>query len=170
MIDAQGYRLNIGIVLANADGKLFWGRRSSGGKEGWQFPQGGMCAYETLEEAMYRELAEETGLSTSDVRVLKITSRWLYYQIPPNSRHKPVIDSHGNIKKCIGQRQRWFLLQLLTDSKQIRFDTTDHPEFVDWRWVDYWYPLQHIVSFKQKVYAQVLREFEPLLFSTNSAE
>ena len=60
MIDPDGYRPNVGIVLMRADGQVFWARRVR--RDGWQFPQGGMRSDETPAEAMYRELQEETGL------------------------------------------------------------------------------------------------------------
>lgn len=167
MIDNDGYRLNIGIVLANDEHKLFWGKRISiCQSEAWQFPQGGICAYETLKEAMYRELTEETGLTESDVEILKITRRWFYYQLPSATARK--LSDVRDRKRCIGQRQRWFLLKLISAPEKICFDKNETPEFSDWCWVDYWYPVQNVVSFKREVYAQVLSEFEPVLFNHSS--
>lgn len=155
MIDVRGYRLNVGIVLANDEGRLFLGKRI-GQDDAWQFPQGGLNNYETLQEAMYRELSEELGLTAADVEVLGMSRRWLYYQLPQRFRRP----SH---QVCIGQKQRWFLLRLRTDEQKICFTLTDSPEFDSWRWVEYWEPLTRVIVFKRQVYEQVLQEFKPLL-------
>ncbi len=81
MIDRRGFRLNVGMIIVNKEGKVFWGKRP-GQKNAWQFPQGGVNSYETLEETMYRELAEEVGLKSEDVKILGQTKRWLYYRLP----------------------------------------------------------------------------------------
>lgn len=158
VIDTNGYRLNVGIILTNSEKKIFWGRRA-GLKDAWQFPQGGINDYETLEEAMYRELTEEIGLTKQDVSLIAVTRRWVYYKLP--YLKKPMIPRDD--KRCIGQRQKWFLLKLISDEKNIRFDQTKKPEFVESQWVDYWYPLGHVVHFKRNVYTKVLREFSPIL-------
>ena len=156
MIDPDGYRPNVGIILMRSDGSVFWARRVS--RDGWQFPQGGMNTDETPIEAMYRELYEETGLESEHVEVLGATPGWLRYRLPRRSirtNSKPV---------CIGQKQVWFLLKLNADESKVRLDLTDTPEFDSWRWVDYWYPLDEVVSFKRKVYRRALEELAPLLF------
>jgi putative (di)nucleoside polyphosphate hydrolase len=156
MVDKNGFRLNVGIVLSNPQKQLFWGRRS-GKKDAWQFPQGGIQRSETPEQAMYRELYEETGLSQTDVQLLGQTQHWFCYYLPKYLRRpheKPL---------CIGQKQKWFLLQLLADEQRICFDHTDTPEFTDWRWVDYWYPLEQVIQFKKEVYKNALKELEPFL-------
>ena len=107
MIDPDGYRPNVGIILMRDDGSVFWARRVS--RDGWQFPQGGMNTDETPIEAMYRELAEETGLQSHHVEVLGATPGWLRYRLPARS-----VRSHTR-PVCIGQKQVWFLLQLKAD-------------------------------------------------------
>ncbi len=152
MIDAHGFRLNVGIILANDQGRVFWGKRA-GWEDAWQFPQGGVQDNETLEETMYRELGEELGLLNKDVKIIGMTQGWLSYYLPKHLRRyrsKPL---------CIGQRQKWFLLQLTSADEAIRLDACDSPEFDSWRWVDYWYPLQHVVAFKREVYRKALQEF-----------
>jgi putative (di)nucleoside polyphosphate hydrolase len=153
IIDNQGYRLNVGIVVANQKGELFWGQRK-GNPDAWQFPQGGMQAGETAREAMYRELTEELGLMPADVELLAETRGWLRYQLPKafQRRHAKQV--------CIGQRQKWFLLRLISSDDHIRLLHSPEPEFAQWRWVAYWYPLQHVISFKRDVYDKVLKEFE----------
>lgn len=152
MIDAHGFRLNVGIILANDQGRVFWGKRA-GWEDAWQFPQGGVQDNETLEETMYRELGEELGLLNTDVKIIGMTQGWLNYYLPKHLRRyrsKPL---------CIGQRQKWFLLQLVSADEAIRLDACESPEFDSWRWVDYWYPLQHVVAFKREVYRKALQEF-----------
>jgi putative (di)nucleoside polyphosphate hydrolase len=155
MIDADGFRPNVGIVLARADGRVFWARRA--GQDGWQFPQGGMNTDETPIEAMYRELAEETGLQPDHVDVLAATPGWLRYRLPKRLRRR------NQRPVCIGQKQVWFLLHFLADESALRLDATDHPEFDHYRWVDFWYPAQNVIPFKRRVYKRALAHFEPLL-------
>ena len=149
MIDPDGYRPNVGIILLNECGHVFWARRI--GRDGWQFPQGGMRSDETPIEAMYRELEEETGLLPQHVEVLGSTPGWLRYRLPPR-----LVRRHSH-PVCIGQKQVWFLLRLRGDESNVRLDATDTPEFDHWRWVDFWYPAAHVVTFKRRVYEQALR-------------
>lgn len=155
IIDSSGYRLNIGIILANAAGKLFWAKRV--GRDAWQFPQGGMHQGESPEVTLYRELREEIGLRSEDVSILARTRHWLRYQIP-----KRLIRNTRPI--CIGQKQIWYLLRLEGGDELIHLDHTSKPEFDHWEWVNYWYPLREVVLFKRDVYRRALRELAPYLF------
>lgn len=155
MIDGDGYRPNVGIVICNRAGQVLWARRY--GQHSWQFPQGGINPGETAEQAMYRELFEEVGLTKKDVRLLSSTRNWLRYKLPKRLVRwdtKPV---------CIGQKQRWFLLQLICDESKVNMQTSGNPEFDDWRWVSYWYPVRQVVSFKRDVYRRVMKEFAPVV-------
>lgn len=154
MIDPDGYRPNVGIVLMREDGQVFWARRVR--RDGWQFPQGGMNTDETPVEAMYRELQEETGLLPEHVEVLGATPGWLRYRLPSRAIR------HNERQICVGQKQVWFLLRLTGDEAHVRLDMTDSPEFDHWRWVDFWYPVEHVVMFKRGVYARALRHLAPL--------
>jgi len=119
VIDFDGYRPNVGIVICNRKGH--WAKRY--GQNSWQFPQGGINDNESAEQAMYRELYEEVGLQPKDVKVLYASKHWLRYKLPKRLLRydsKPV---------CIGQKQRWFLLQLVGDEKNINMNTTKSPEF-----------------------------------------
>lgn len=148
MIDPDGFRPNVGIVLIREDGRVFWARRVH--RDGWQFPQGGINSDETPLEAMYRELFEEVGLSDEHVEVLGSTPGWLRYRLPKRcvrTHQKPV---------CIGQKQVWFLLRLIGSEEAVRLDRSPDPEFIDYRWVDFWYPLNNVVSFKRGVYERAL--------------
>ena len=156
MIDSQGFRANVGIILANNEGRVFWAKRR--GQDAWQFPQGGIAPNERPVEAMYRELYEETGLRPEDVEILGQTRRWLRYRLPRymvRRRSRPL---------CIGQKQRWFLLRLVGGEDRFNLEATDKPEFDGWRWVDYWYPMREVVFFKRKVYERALNELAPLIF------
>jgi putative (di)nucleoside polyphosphate hydrolase len=154
VIDRDGFRANVGIVLMGASGQLFLGRRTGG--KGWQFPQGGMRHGESAEESLFRELHEEIGLNAHDVELLGSTERWLRYRLP--SRYV----RHGQRPLCVGQKQRWFLLRLAADEGDIRFDATGEPEFDRFRWVDYWQPVKEVIYFKRPVYVKALHELAPL--------
>ncbi len=151
MIDDDGYRPNVGIVICDKQGQVLWARRY--GQHSWQFPQGGINPGETAEQAMYRELFEEVGLSRKDVRILASTRNWLRYKLPKRLVRwdtKPV---------CIGQKQKWFLLQLMCNDADINMQRSSTPEFDGWRWVSFWYPVRQVVSFKRDVYRRVMKEF-----------
>ncbi len=156
MIDPDGFRPNVGIILSNPGGQLLWARRV--GQDAWQFPQGGMRSDETPAEAMYRELGEEVGLLPEHVEVIGATRGWLRYRLP-----RQYVRRHSN-PVCIGQKQVWFLLRILCNDQAVRLDHSERPEFDRWRWVDYWHPLKEVVAFKRKVYRQALKELAPLIF------
>mgnify|MGYP000032152660 CR=1 FL=1 len=151
MIDAEGFRANVGIIICNKSGQVFWARRY--GQHSWQFPQGGIDQGETAEEAMYRELNEEVGLKPQDVKIVAVSRNWLRYKLPKRLVRK------GADPVCIGQKQKWFLLSLSCNEKDIDLQCTGHPEFDDWRWVSYWYPIRNVVSFKRDVYRRAMKEF-----------
>jgi putative (di)nucleoside polyphosphate hydrolase len=138
-------------MLANAQGQLLWARRV-GGHNAWQFPQGGISAGESPEQALYRELHEEIGLTEDAVQVLASTKGWLRYRLPRRfvrDDQKPV---------CIGQKQKWFLLCLLKDDQSVQLNLNEKPEFDHWQWVSYWYPLNQVISFKREVYRRAMKE------------
>ena len=151
MIDSEGFRANVGIIIANESGQVFWGQRVQQ-KDSWQFPQGGIDPGEKPLDAMYRELYEEVGLGDKDVTLLGQTKSWLRYRIPQNLVRK------RQTPPCIGQKQKWFLLKLNCDSNRIRFDCGEKEEFRDWRWVSYWYPVGQVVAFKKDVYRKAMAE------------
>ncbi len=156
LIDRDGFRANVGIVLMHDDGRLFLGRRSGG--RGWQFPQGGMRRSERPEESLFRELHEEIGLTENDVQVVAHTQRWLRYCLPDRYVRR------DSTPLCIGQKQRWFLLRLAGPESAICFDRTGEPEFDRWRWVDYWQPVREVIFFKRPVYTRALHELGSLAF------
>jgi putative (di)nucleoside polyphosphate hydrolase len=155
VIDKDGFRANVGIILANCDGDVFWGKRI--GQSSWQFPQGGIDKGETPLEAMYRELHEETGLLNKHVEVIGYTQSWLHYRLPKH------MIRHRSSPRCIGQKQRWFLLRLTCSDNSVNLKATDLPEFDNWRWVNYAHPAKEVVYFKRQVYERAMSELEPLL-------
>ncbi len=156
LVDAHGFRPNVGIVVVNDRTQVLWARRV-GGRDAWQFPQGGIQASETPEEALFRELYEEVGLAPDAVRLVARTRGWLKYRLPEHLRRR---DSYPTF---VGQKQKWFLLRLLGDDQEVRVSLSAKPEFDTWRWVSYWYPVGRVVGFKQDVYRQALKELAPHL-------
>ena len=152
MIDGDGYRPNVGIIVANDQGQVLWARRV--GQDAWQFPQGGINSNESVEEALYRELKEETGLNPDQVEIVGSTRGWLRYKLPRRMLRQ-------NASSFIGQKQRWYLLKMLAEDTAVSFTHSDTPEFDHWRWVSYWYPLGQVVSFKQEVYRKAMKELAP---------
>lgn len=163
MIDSKGYRPNVGIILSNDQGRVFWARRA--GQDDWQFPQGGINADESPRQAMYRELAEETGLQPQHVELVGETRRWLRYRLPERFIRRRA--DEGPV--CIGQKQRWFLLRLTGGEGCVDLNYSGHPEFDAWCWVNYWHPPQDVVFFKRRVYRQALRELAPHVFPEDYA-
>jgi putative (di)nucleoside polyphosphate hydrolase len=156
VIDKDGFRANVGIVVANDRGQVLWARRV-GGRDAWQFPQGGINRGESPEDALYRELYEEVGLTGEAVEILACTRGWLRYRLPKAFIRK------GQNPVCIGQKQKWFLLRMLADDAEVRLDHNSKPEFDHWQWVSYWYPLNQVIAFKREVYRRAMKELAPPL-------
>jgi putative (di)nucleoside polyphosphate hydrolase len=155
MIDRDGYRPNVAIVLVNSRNQVFWGKRIK--EHAWQFPQGGIKPGESPEEAMYRELNEETGLEAKHVRILGRTRDWLHYDVPT---HWVKREWRGTYK---GQKQIWFLLRLVGRDCDISLRASGHPEFDAWRWHDYWVPLESVIDFKRESYRLGLEQLAEFL-------
>lgn len=153
VIDCDGYRANVGIVLCNQQSQVMWARRV-GGRNAWQFPQGGVAEGEDTDAAMYRELWEETGLRQNDVEVLASTSSWLRYKLPRR------LVRRNSAPRCIGQKQKWYLLQLTATEDAFDLDVSGKPEFDHWEWVEYWHPVENVVYFKRRVYQCALEQLE----------
>ncbi|HTJ93393.1 MAG TPA: RNA pyrophosphohydrolase [Pararobbsia sp.] len=155
MLDREGFRPNVGIILLNARNEVFWGKRLR--EHSWQFPQGGIKFGENPMQAMYRELHEETGLMPNHVKVLGRTRDWLRYEVPDKFIKREV---RGHYR---GQKQIWFLLRMLGRDCDICLRATDHPEFDAWRWNEYWVPLDAVIEFKRDVYQLALSELSRFL-------
>jgi len=155
MIDQEGYRPNVGIVILNDNNKVLWAKRAT--EDAWQFPQGGINEGESLEEAMYRELMEEVGLSPNHVEIIGQTKDWLRYDVP-----RQWVRRDGYVRYR-GQKQIWFLLKFIGKDSDILLTNSQNPEFDSWRWDDFWSPLQQVVDFKREVYEKALNELSAYL-------
>jgi len=160
MLDREGYRPNVGIVLANNLNQVFWGKRVR--EHSWQFPQGGIKRGESPEEAMYRELHEEVGLQPDHVKVLGRTRDWLRYDVPKQWVRREWRSTYK------GQKQIWFLLRLTGRDSDVSLRASEHPEFDAWRRNDYWVPLDAVIDFKRDVYEKALTELARHLFASSS--
>ncbi|SVB15081.1 uncharacterized protein METZ01_LOCUS167935 [marine metagenome] len=155
MIDSEGFRANVGIILTNDQGQVFWARRI--GMDAWQFPQGGIKKNESPKTAMYRELKEEIGLEPEHVELINSTDDWLRYWLPK----RYIRQNKGPL--CIGQKQIWYLLKLTADETYLDLSYTSEPEFDSWKWVDFWRPVEEVISFKRQVYQQALKQLQPFI-------
>lgn len=155
MLDRDGYRPNVGIILVNQRNEVFWGKRIK--EHAWQFPQGGINRGETPEQAMFRELHEEVGLHPEHVRIIGRTREWLRYEVPNQWVRR---EWRGHYR---GQKQIWFLLRFVGRDTDVQLRACDHPEFDAWRWSEYWIPLESVIEFKRDVYRQALDELSRFL-------
>ena len=160
MLDREGFRPNVGIVLLNARNEVFWGKRLR--EHSWQFPQGGIKFGETPVQAMYRELHEEVGLKPEHVKVIGRTRDWLRYEVPDRFIRREV---RGHYR---GQKQIWFLLRMVGRDCDICLRATNHPEFDAWRWNSYWVPLDAVIEFKRDVYHLALTELSRFVRRTHA--
>ncbi|SPE19345.1 RNA pyrophosphohydrolase [Burkholderiales bacterium] len=156
MLDKEGYRPNVGIILLNERSEVFWGKRVK--QHSWQFPQGGIKFGESPEQAMYRELYEEVGLQTGHVRILARTRDWLRYEVPEQWIRRELRGSYR------GQKQIWYLLRLVGRDCDVCLRRSEKPEFDAWRWSDYWIPLDSVIEFKRQVYERALHELSRFVF------
>ena len=150
MVDKEGYRPNVGIIVCNNRNKVLWAKRS--GQNSWQFPQGGIKKGETPKEALFRELKEEVGLLSKHVKILGRTKDWLKYDVP-----KYLLKNQNN-KSYKGQKQIWFIMRFIGNDNDVSLQTSNKPEFDSWRWNDYWVPSSSVIKFKRDVYKSALEE------------
>ena len=155
-IEALPYRPCVGIVLINAEGRIFAGQRLDNPTPAWQMPQGGIDDGEKPKEAALRELWEETGVTAELVEVIAKTEDWVTYDLPS--------EMVGKIWKgrYRGQKQKWFLLRFNGTDAQVNI-ATEHPEFSHWDWKTPQELLDSIVPFKRAVYAEVFAAFKDQL-------
>ena len=151
-IKEKGYRLNVGIIVANSEGKLLYCKRKD--SNNWQFPQGGIDRNENPFLAALRELYEEVGIQKDKVNLIKESENWYKYDLP--SKYKRNNFLWNDFK---GQKQKWFLFKLI-EEVVIDLNNENNPEFDEFDWVDYWKPLDEIVEFKREIYKKVLSELE----------
>ena len=151
-IKEKGYRLNVGIIVANSDGKLLYCKRKN--SDNWQFPQGGIDRNEDPFLAALRELYEEVGIQKDKVKLIKESENWYKYDLPRKYKKNNFL--WNDFK---GQKQKWLLFKLI-EEVMIDLNNENNPEFDEFDWVDYWKPLDEIVEFKREIYKKVLSELE----------
>ncbi|MEE3360476.1 MAG: RNA pyrophosphohydrolase [Pseudomonadota bacterium] len=151
-IESLPYRPCVGVMLANKDGQVFVGQRIDNPGPAWQMPQGGVDKGEDPQDAAFRELWEETGVTADLVTLEAVTSDWVKYELPAELVPKLW---KGKFR---GQEQKWYLMRFNGTDDQIQIET-DHPEFSEWRWSPVDELIEKIVPFKRDVYRAVLAEF-----------
>lgn len=153
------YRKGVGLMIINKKKQVFIGKRLDGGKinaeDTWQMPQGGIDEGESIEQAAFRELHEETGIKSA--AILCESKEWLQYDIPLPFR-KQFWNGQYN-----GQEQKWLLLEFLGDDSEIDIENNGHPEFKEWRWAGIDELPDLVVDFKKQLYLAVMTEFEPII-------
>ena len=151
MVNKLPMRKGVGIIVLNHNNMVFVGRRKDNPVDKWQMPQGGIDLNETPFEAMIRELAEETSIK--NIKVLKEIEKSLEYELPPNLL--------GKIwkGKFRGQKQKWYIVKFLGNDEEINLNTK-HPEFIEWKWINYNLLTDVIVDFKKEVYEKLKIELK----------
>jgi putative (di)nucleoside polyphosphate hydrolase len=151
-LDLDRYRPNVGVVLFHPDGRVWLGRRANTPEPyNWQFPQGGVDDGEDLYAAARRELAEETGVTTTSL--LGRTDGWLAYDFPADHMGSKIA------KGWKGQRQVWFALRFDGDEAEMDLSGQGHPEFDAWRWARLEEAAPLVVPFKRPTYEAVTQAF-----------
>jgi len=146
------YRKGVGIMVLNSQNKIFVGKRLKNRSDLWQMPQGGIDIGEEEDVAVLRELKEETGIC--NIEIIKKSEKYFYYNLPY------MLQKKFYKGKYLGQKQRWFLVKFSGDlEKDINLKGYSTPEFSNFKWVDVETLLKSVVSFKQKMYEQVVNEF-----------
>lgn len=154
--DPALYRPCVGVMMVNAQGKVFVGKRIDGADtDFWQMPQGGVDPGENLAEAAFRELHEETGVSKRHLELVGAMEEEIFYDLPDELKGR----MWGG--RFLGQRQRWFLVRFTGADEDVDLNAHKHPEFCEWQWVDPARLSDLIVPFKRAVYETVVAALAP---------
>lgn len=143
------YRPGIGMMILNAENKIFVAQRIDNEEPAWQMPQGGIDPHEDADQAMFRELQEEIG--TRNVEIIAKSKTWYKYDLPPDLAKRLW---SGKFK---GQKQIWYVLRFRGQDKDINI-STHRPEFRNWKWAEKEELLELIVPFKRELYAHILKD------------
>ena len=147
-------RTGVGIIVLNNNNQVFVGKRKDNPGDNWQMPQGGVDKGEDFITAMRRELIEETSIKS--IKILKEIKNMYQYELPNNLIG---IIWKGKFR---GQRQKWFITKFLGKDDEINLDT-QHPEFIDWKWIDPQELPKVIVDFKKELYLNLLKEINQFI-------
>ena len=150
------YRAGVGVMLVNDAGLVFVGQRLDSTADAWQMPQGGVDKGEEPDDAAYRELWEETGVTADHVNLIARSASTYDYDLPAELQGK----IWGG--KYRGQRQYWYLMRFSGTDADVNI-ATEHPEFRAWKWAAPADLVDLIVPFKRELYAQIVAEFSPQL-------
>ena len=146
-------RIGVGIVVLNKDNNVFVAKRKDNPIDRWQMPQGGVDQGEDLSSAMYRELLEETNISS--IKVIKELEYWLQYELPKNLLG---IIWKGKYR---GQKQKCFIVRFTGNDSEINLNTKNH-EFIEWKWINCNELPNVIVDFKKHIYEKLLIELNKI--------
>ena len=147
-------RTGVGIIVLNNNNQVFVGKRKDNPGDKWQMPQGGVDKGEDFITAMRRELIEETSIK--NIKILKEIQNMYQYELPKNLVG---IIWKGKFR---GQRQKWFITKFLGKDDEINLNT-QHPEFIDWKWIDPKILPEVIVDFKKDLYLDLLKEINLII-------
>lgn len=147
---ARGYRQGVGVVLLNAENRVFVAQRIDTKEPAWQMPQGGLDQGEDPYAAALRELEEETG--TNKAALIAETKDWLRYDLPEDLQTKMWKGKYR------GQEQKWYLMRFTGTDADINI-ATEQPEFSDWKWAEFTTLPDMIVGFKKDLYRQIVEAF-----------
>ena len=147
-------RSGVGIVVLNQENKIFVAKRIDNPKDFWQMPQGGVDQNESYLDAAHRELYEETSIKS--IEILKEIDGFFEYQLPSNLVG---IIWKGKFR---GQKQKWFITRFIGDEKEINLKT-QHPEFIEWKWILPDKLPEVIVNFKKEMYIKLLKNIKEFI-------
>ena len=148
-------RIGVGVIVLNDENKIFVGKRKDNPVDKWQMPQGGVDKNESFLTAMKRELGEETSIK--NIKILKELDGWFEYELPQNLLG---IIWKGKYR---GQKQKWFITKFTGQESEINLET-EHPEFIEWKWVEMDELPKIIVDFKKDVYEKLLLELKKFIY------
>tara|TARA_X000001036_G_scaffold404156_1_gene411254 strand:+ start:3341 stop:3811 length:471 start_codon:yes stop_codon:yes gene_type:complete len=148
-------RIGVGVIVLNDENKIFVGKRKDNPVDKWQMPQGGVDKNESFLTAMKRELGEETSIK--NIKILKELDGWFEYELPQNLLG---IIWKGKYR---GQKQKWFITKFTGQESEINLET-EHPEFIEWKWIRIEELPEVIVDFKKNVYKKLLIELKKFIY------